>query len=47
MCTTFSNISNELESFDRGETLKTTVGLRDDATKEESALLQRSGVIGE
>lgn len=47
MCATFSNVSNELESFDRGETLKTTVGLPDDATKEESALLRRSEVLGE
>ena len=44
MCATFSN---DLGSFDRGETLKTTVGLPDDATKEESALLRRSGVIEE
>lgn len=47
MCATFVNVSNELGSFDRGKTLKTTIGLPDDATKEESVLLQRSGVIGE
>ena len=47
MCATFSNVLNELGSFDRGETLKTTVGLPDDATKEESALLRRSEVLGE
>ena len=47
MCAIFSNVSNELGSFDRGEILKTTVGLPDDETKEESALLRRSEVIGE
>ena len=47
MCTTFLNISNKLGSFDRGEKLKTTVGLPDDVTKEEYTLLRRSGVIGE
>ena len=47
MCATFLNVSNELGSVDKGETLKTTVGLPDDVTKEESALLRRSEVIGE
>ena len=47
MCATFSNVSNELESFDRGETLKITVGLPHDATKEESTLLRISEVLGE
>ena len=46
-CATFSNVSNELESFDRGEMSKTTVGLPNDATQEESALLRRSEVLGE
>ena len=47
------HVRDVLERFERvgklrqGETLKTTVGLPDDATKEESALLRRSEVLGE
>lgn len=47
MCATFSDIGNELGSFNRGERLKTSVGMPDDGTKEDSSLLRRSGMIGE